>query len=64
VFWHIKGFDDQNMLFAFHDADSGGSVCLSPQVASKAIRAIGAALGSKPRKIETRYVWEQDYSCS
>jgi hypothetical protein len=62
VFWHIKGYDDQHLLFSFHDADSGGSVCLSPQVAPKTIRAIAAALKCKPRKIETRYVWEQDYS--
>jgi|SRR5688572_24810093 len=64
VFWHIKGFNDKNMLFSFHDADCGGSVCLSPHVASKTIRAIGAALGCKPRKIETRYVWEEDCRCS
>src|SRR5215203_5015744 len=29
VFWHIKGFDDRHMLFSFHDADTGGSVCFS-----------------------------------
>src|SRR4051812_42371202 len=62
VFWHIKGFDDQHMLFSFHDADSGGSVCLSPKVAPKAVRAIAAALKCKPRKIETRYVWKEECS--
>lgn len=61
VFWHIKGFDDQHMLFSFHDADSGGSVCLSPQVAPKAVRAIAAALKCKPRKIEARPVWGEEY---
>jgi hypothetical protein len=60
VFWHIKGYDDQRMLFSFHDADSGGSVCLSPKVAAKTIRAIGASLKCKPRKIETGYVWEKE----
>ena len=64
VFWHIKGFSERKMLFSFHDADSGGSVCLSPYVAPKGVRAIGAALGCKPRKIETRYVWEQDCRAS
>jgi hypothetical protein len=62
VFWHIKGFSDQKMLFSFHDADSRGSVCLSPNIALKVIRTIAVAMGCKPRKIETRYVWEQDCS--
>jgi hypothetical protein len=60
VFWHIKGFDDHHMLFSFHDADSGGSVCLSPQVGLEAVRAISAALKCKPRKIETGYAWEKE----
>jgi len=60
VFWHIKGFGDLKMLFSFHDADSGGSVCLSPYITPMAVRAIGAALGCKPRKIKTRYVWDEN----
>jgi hypothetical protein len=62
VFWHIKGFDERHMLFSLHDADSGGSVCLSPQVDRKAVRAIAAALKCKPRKIETRYDWDEECS--
>jgi hypothetical protein len=60
VFWHIKGFDDRYMLFAFHDADSGGSVCFSPKVNSKTVRKIATALSCKLEKIETRYDWEAD----
>ena len=59
VFWHIKGFDDLKMLLSFHDADSGGSVCLSPHVTPKTVRAICAVLGCKTRKIKTRYDWDE-----
>jgi hypothetical protein len=60
VFWHIKGFDDQHMLFSIHDADTGGSVCFSPKVDSKVVGKIATALSSEVEKIETRYDWEQD----
>ena len=60
VFWHIKGFDDRHMLFALHDADTGGLVCFSPKVDSKRIHKITAALCCNAEKIETRYDWEKD----
>jgi hypothetical protein len=60
LFWYVKGFSDEKMLFSFHDADSDGSVCLSRRVSPKVIQAIGAAMGCRPRRIETRYDWEQD----
>jgi hypothetical protein len=61
VFWHIKGFDDQRMLFSIHDADLGDSAFLSSHIDSKIVRAIGSAVGREPTKLQTRYDWDENY---
>jgi len=61
VFWHVKGFGPEKLLFSLHDADLQDSVCLSPQVDSKIVRAIGLAIGRKPKKIQTRYNWDENH---
>jgi hypothetical protein len=58
VLWHIKGFGDQKLLFAVHDADMGDSAFLSPHIDEKTIRAIANQVGCRPKLIQTKYDWD------
>lgn len=61
VFWHVKGYGDQKLLFAIHDADMGASMFLSGHIESKIVRAIASDIGRKPNKLQTGYNWDEDH---
>ena len=64
VFWHIKGFDDEKLLFLIHDADMGGSACLSPHIHRDVIRAIASAIGCKAETLDVRIDWDENFRLS
>jgi hypothetical protein len=61
LFWHIKGYGDQTLLFAIHDADMGDSMFLSAHIDPKIVRAIASDIGRKPSKLQTGYDWDEDH---
>jgi hypothetical protein len=60
LFWHVKGYGDQSLLFAIHDADMADSMCLSGHIEAKIVRAIASDIGRKPSKLHTGYDWDED----
>ncbi len=61
VLWHVKGYDGRKLLFAIHDADSGGSACISPHVSAEAVQNIAASLGRTATIIQTGHNWDFDH---
>ena len=62
LFWHVKGYGDQRLLFAIHDADMAHPMCLSAHIEAKIVRAIASDIGRKPSKLQTGYDWDEDLS--
>ena len=61
VFWHVKGYGDQTLLFAIHDADMGDSMFLSAHIDAKIVHAIASDIGRKASKLQTGYDWDEDH---
>lgn len=61
VFWHVKGYDNEKLLFAIHDADMEDSIFLSGHIDAKIVLAIASDIGRKPTKLQTGYDWDEDH---
>ena len=61
VFWHVKGYGEQTLLFAIHDADMADSMFLSGHIDANVVRAIASDIGRKPSKLQTAYDWDEDH---
>ncbi|WAC18896.1 hypothetical protein OVA24_16820 [Luteolibacter sp. SL250] len=58
LFWHIKAFDEERLIFWIHDAYGESTVYLSGRVAESEVRHLSSECGSSASQIETSIDWE------